>query len=68
MQRHESVTSGDAHLRFVFRDRVLSFCVRPNATFAEIADKLSELSILPHGHPIAIDVTLAAREYRSLSQ
>ena len=53
-----SETARYSQLRFVFDDAVLSFDIAADATFGEIARALDGVSMLRHGHPIAIDVTL----------
>lgn len=53
--------SGDSRLSFVFDDKVLSFSLADGATYAEIARRFEELSVLRCGAPVAIEVTLGTR-------
>jgi hypothetical protein len=52
----------DSRLRFVFDDKVVSFNLAANATFADVARTLGELANRRYGNPVAIDVTLGCRE------
>ena len=54
-----SVQAGDSRLRIVFNDAVVSSGLANDATLEDIARVLVTLAPHHHGHPIAIDVTLA---------
>lgn len=53
-RRHAS----DNRLRFVFNNAVVAGQLAANATFGDVARKLSELPRTRYGDPLAIDVTL----------
>ena len=65
MQLIQSDHTADRRLRFVFSDRVMSFPLASDATFGDVARKLGEVLKRRRGNPVAVDVTLGAREGNS---
>ena len=68
MQSIQDGRAGDGHLRFVFRDAVVSFDLAADVTCGEIARRLRELSPRRHRNPVAIDITLATEALRGARQ
>jgi hypothetical protein len=51
--------SPPSRVRVAFADRALSFVLPKDATFEDLADRLSDLDEWHHGKPVAIEVKLA---------
>lgn len=66
MQPNQFNHSGNARLRFVFDNAVVSFGLAADLTPHEIARTLDQLSDRHYGKPLAIDVTLDSPDGNSV--
>jgi hypothetical protein len=60
MQSIRSTTTSDNCVRIVFHDAVMTFALDAEATFADLAERLTDPMLEAYGSPMAIDVAWPA--------